>query len=838
MARNKIDYGIDLGTTNSAICRMEKGVPVIKKIEVTDDIMPSCIYFNRKASLVVGKNAYNSMKMDKKSATKTWKAGASNAYVEFKRTMGTNKTYHSSNCEKAGIKADLTSEGLSAEVLKELKKYVADENVKSVVITVPAKFEAAQKKATMEAARLAGFEHCELLQEPIAASMAYGMSSGEKDGYWLVFDFGGGTFDAALLKVEDGIMQVFDTEGDNYLGGKNLDYAIVDEILIPYLKQNFVINDIMADPMRKEILRDAMKTYAEEVKNALSFEEQKDVLSNLGDLGCDDEGTEFELDLTITQQEAFDAMRPYFQKAVNICKDLLARNNMQGSKLSKVILVGGPTHLPLIRQMLREQISENVDTSIDPMTVVATGAALYASTLDAEVDETEIEQNTIRLNVVYESTTVEKESFIPFILDKAATGSGCPDKVYVELVSSDNTWSSGKKGINEAGDVIGVVLREGRTNCFVINTYDDKGNRLECFPSEITINQGTKVGAAPLPYFIGAALWDEEKKKSVFVAFDGLEKNKPLPAVGTLNDMKTTAALRPGMAEDKVNIPILQADEKYDGTSSDFCHTVGSVEITGLDVNELIPEGSLVDITVKADSSEMLTVEVLFKKSDFTVEKNARIDKQDWDKDAQRVNGYFADTNRILSKLEQEGIDTSALRAELEKVQTDHENGAQTGQTLNNVKDILRKAEQLNSSSEYERAEKKLKSMLKETEEDCAKYGGFEDKKTLGELTQLANEAIARKDEKMVKEAYDQLYNFDYKIAQIEFFVAWIYNWNRRFDTINWSNESRARQLINQALGIINDNPTVDRLNPYVRQLIDLLPNTEVPQDAAGLLKK
>ena len=838
MARNKIDYGIDLGTTNSAICRMEKGVPVIKKIEVTDDIMPSCVYFNRRGGLTVGKNAYNSMKSDKKSATKTWKIGCTNTYIEFKRTMGTNEVYHSSNCEKNNMKADYTSEDLSAEVLKGLKKYVADETVKSVVITVPAKFEAAQKKATMEAARLAGFDHCELLQEPIAASMAYGMASGEKDGYWLVFDFGGGTFDAALLKVEDGIMQVFDTEGDNYLGGKNLDYAIVDEILIPYLKENFVIDDIMADPVRKEILRDAMKTYAEEAKNALSFENHYDVLTNLGELGCDDEGTEFEIDLTITQQQAFDAMRPYFQKAVNICKDLLARNNMQGSKLSKVILVGGPTHLPLIRQMLREQISENVDTSIDPMTVVATGAALYASTLNAEVDETEIEQNTIRLKVDYEATTVETELYIPFILDKAATGSGCPDKVYVELVSSDNTWSSGKAEINEAGDVIRVALKEGRTNCFVINTYDDKGNRLECFPSEITINQGTKVGAAPLPYFVGAALWDEEKKKSVFVGFDGLEKNKPLPATGTLNDMKTTHALRPGMAEDKVNIPILQADERYDGTSSKFCHIAGSVEITGLDVNELIPEGSLVDITVKADSSEMFTVEVLFKKSDFTVEKEARIDKHDWDKDAQLIDGYFDDTNRTLSKLEQEGVNTSALRAELDKIKTDNQNGAQTGQTVNNLKEILRKVEQLDNSSEYERVEKKLKRMLKEAEDDCAKYGGFEDKGTLEELTQLANEAISRKDVKMAKEAYDQLDAFDYKIAQIEYFVSWIYSWNRRFDTIRWNDVSRARQLVNQALGIINDNPTVDRLHPYVRQLIDLLPQTEVPQDAAGLLKK
>ena len=175
MARNKIDYGIDLGTTNSAICRMEKGVPVIKKIEVTDDIMPSCVYFNRRGGLVVGKNAYNSMKSDKKSATKTWKIGCTNTYIEFKRTMGTNEVYHSSNCEKHDMKADYSSEDLSAEVLKGLKKYVADETVKSVVITVPAKFEAAHKKATMEAAHLAGFDHCELLQEPIAASMAFGM---------------------------------------------------------------------------------------------------------------------------------------------------------------------------------------------------------------------------------------------------------------------------------------------------------------------------------------------------------------------------------------------------------------------------------------------------------------------------------------------------------------------------------------------------------------------------------------------------------------------------------------------------------------------------------------
>lgn len=216
--------------------------------------MPSCIYVNKRGSIRVGDSAYNTMKSDKRHATKGWKEGASVTYVEFKRTMATDVLYQCSNLNK-----NFTSEELSAEVLKTLKSFVADEKFNSVVITVPAKFTVNQKSATIQAAKLAGFSRCELLQEPIAASMAYGLTTENKNGMWMVFDFGGGTFDAALIKVEEGIMQVFDTEGDNYLGGKNLDFAIVDDIIIPYLKANFAIDKILADTEKKEILREAMK---------------------------------------------------------------------------------------------------------------------------------------------------------------------------------------------------------------------------------------------------------------------------------------------------------------------------------------------------------------------------------------------------------------------------------------------------------------------------------------------------------------------------------------------------------------------------------------------------
>jgi molecular chaperone DnaK len=230
--RNKIDYGIDLGTTNSAIARMENGKPKVIQTDLQKDTMPSSVAINPRKNIIVGDAAYAANIKDKLRLLKTFGKDDSNSYLEFKRTMGKDIKYHSSLLGK-----DFSSEELSAEVLKKLKSFVTDEQIKSIVITVPAMFTMAQNEATINAAKLAGFEVVELLQEPIAASIAYGLDSKEKDGKWLVFDFGGGTFDAALVKVDEGIMKVLDTEGNNELGGKDLDLAIVDNIIIPVSKR-------------------------------------------------------------------------------------------------------------------------------------------------------------------------------------------------------------------------------------------------------------------------------------------------------------------------------------------------------------------------------------------------------------------------------------------------------------------------------------------------------------------------------------------------------------------------------------------------------------------------
>lgn len=818
MARNKIDYGIDLGTTNSAICRMEKGEPVVIKTDVLKDTMPSCISVNKKGSIKAGDSAYNTMKQDKRRATKSWHKGASNTYVEFKRTMATDTQYPCSNLHKS-----FSSEELSAEVLKALKSFVTDEKFSSVVITVPAKFTVNQKTATMEAAKMAGFKHCELLQEPIAASMAYGVSSEEKDGLWMVFDFGGGTFDAALLKVEDGIMQVFDTEGDNYLGGKNLDYAIVDNIIIPYLQENYAIDGYLQDEEKKEVLCDAMKTYAEDAKNQLSFKDHEDIISNLGDLGEDEDGEEIELDLTLSQAQVFDVMRPYFQKAVDICKNLIQRNNLNGSQITKLILVGGPTHSPLIRQMLKEQVTPNVDTSIDPMTAVATGAALYASTMDAEVSDKEIKVGTVKLDISYESTTVEMAEYVPVCLAEGPT----LNRVFVEFVRGDKAWASGKVEINSKGDVVELNLLEGKANSFNISCYDDKGNILPCFPDEITIIQGSVVGAAPLPYNIAIARWDRNKKRTVIRMAKGLEKNKPLPATGVINDLKTTSQLRPGVSSDVLTVPIHQVDdfEEAEGKSASLYEHVADVVITGEDVDTLMPADSLVDVTLKVDSSEQMRLEVRFLATGFTVEKVLDTSKKHTMEDTnEQISKGFAEAENATKTLSESGIDVNELQEELAAIRTDNENTTEKKEVLNHLRELLRKIEKLDAGTEWERVEKELREEFDKLEKAQEDLGNERSAQLVDQLRTQTDNAIRSKNVQVGREVLEQVTRLFFELTILFQCMGFIRYCNERFASLLWKDSSRARQLVNRGMEQINNNPTTEGLRPIAAELLELLP--------------
>lgn len=765
MTRIKIDYGIDLGTTNSAIARMENGESVIKQTKNLMDTLPSCVYFSKnkkgERALRIGMKAKDSVYSDAITALSKNEPSKECGYLEFKREMGSDKKYFNDNMPKSSY----SPEELSAEILKELKSLINDETVDSVVITVPAMFTAIQKDATMQAARIAGFKQCELLQEPIAACLAYGLSSERKDGKWMVFDFGGGTFDAALVKVEDGILTVFDTEGDNFLGGKNLDEAVVNKILMPSLKEDYDLSSYETTKWKKKALMDALKGPAEEMRIALSFADSADYSTydrNLN-LGKDDNGEEIDLEITVTKEQLMEAVGEQYQKAVNICKDLLERNNLTGKDLSSLILVGGPTYSPIIRDMLKKEITPNVDTSINPMTAVARGAALYASTIDACIDEIAIKNDAkseiVFLQVGYESTSVDSSEWVSVCIDKEKTGSSCPQKLSVEFQRADGAWRSDRTSVDSNGNVIEAFLLEGKPNTFMIKAYNQQGNSVETFPSEFTIIQGVKVGAAPLPYNIGIAVYSDVKKRGVFLPAKGLEKNKPLPAVGIVPDRKTTQALRPGVSTDVLSIPVYQVfGLEAEGKTAALNTQISSVIVTGDDVEQLVPENSNVEITLHVDSSEMMTMEVYFPSVDFTVKKELDLSKRESAEDAVSwVNKELDAAQRSIEALSFSGVSVEALNKELDLVRDLVSNGNDPMRTQSNLKELLRKIEELDDSTEWQRVEKELREEFDRLEKAQDDLGNEKSAQMVDQIRVQVDNVIRLQDAKLGREILEQI---------------------------------------------------------------------------------
>lgn len=832
MARTKIDYGIDLGTTNSAISRMENGEATIKKLP-HKDTMASCVAFNKKG-ILVGDKAHAAYRSEKEAALS--KDIKQNAFIEFKRTMGTDKKYSS---EYGG---DLSSEELSAEILKSLKSFITDENFSSIVITVPAAFKNNQKEATREAAKLAGFTHIELLQEPVAAAMAYGLDTDKKDGFWLVFDFGGGTFDAALLKVEEGIMKVIDTEGDNYLGGKNLDYAIVDEILIPHIKENFSIDSHSNDDDKKSSYRDALKSFAEELKNELSFRDSYNLYKE-DRCGVDDDGEEIEIDVTVNQSQIEEVLRPEFQKAVNCSLRLLERNNLKGSSLDSLILVGGPTFSPVLRKMLEEQICKP-DTSVDPMTVVSKGAALYASTVDVseEVREETRDKTKIQLGIGNESSTVETEEYVPIKILADKTEGEIPEKVFAEVTRGDKAWSSGKVEINTIGEVVEIQLNEGKTNVFEVVLFDDKGNILESEPSSFSVIQGSKIGSATLPYNVGIELKDKTTGKIRFKTVKGLEKNQSIPAVGTANGLKTQKQIRPGMESDFIKIPVYEGEHGSEGSRAIHNEHVNTIKISGADLPSLLPANSDVDLTVNIDRSEKITVTAYFPYLDYTHEVEAKSFKEslqtEWLEDEiRKAKGSIIElkedgksNNGEIEQIEKEVLET-------EKTFESNKNDIDTQkQVVSNLRKSLKKIDDLNEGTEWPKLEETLKEEFYRLEKVNNDLGNEKTTQVVNQFRSQLDEVIRAKDVKLGNVLLEEIGMFFFKLTEIYQFIGMIRNFNENFGDYSWSNPTKARQLVNSGMEKIANGPDKEELREILIPLYDMIPTGERPSGDDSVL--
>lgn len=834
MARQKIDYGIDLGTTNSAIARMDNGEVVIKKSDEAQqtDTIPSCVYINTRKIFFVGIKAYNHISDAAKKAFKDFRSNrkieSKDTFIEFKRDMGTTITYLCDNAAHS-----FTPEELSAEVLKKLRSFVRDEEVNSIVITVPAMFKQHQIDATQKAAELAGFKYCELLQEPIAASIAYGLSSQKTDGYWLVFDFGGGTFDAALMKISDGIMKVETTDGNNQLGGKNIDEAIVDHILLPALKKEFKIDNILSGN-GKQLLREALKRFAEELKIELSTKEEASV--DIEDIGSDDNGEEILFYPKVSLQEFEKVVEPIYQEAIDITKKVIERKNLKGSDLNPVILVGGPTLSQTLRRMLNEQMKTKIDTSIDPMTCVAVGAAIFASTKNNPV-KGGVAQDRVEISLKYPESSPETDVKLGIKINRSSYLGKLPEKIFCQVDRSDKGWSSGKFGVVDDAEIIDILLEEKKVNRFNVTLFDEQGNILKCEPSYFQILP-FQIANPTIPYDICIEAFHIGKGKQLLIPLAGLEKDNTLPAKGK-NKFKTLTDIRPGEKEDKIDISVYNGVKDTRAIYADF---VSRYTLTGDEVRGFLPKGSELEIQISIDASRFATMTIDIPYLNDTIEVKFSYIKQDAIDEvalAKQIN----EADSFLKNLEAEfsSVDSEDAEEKIKRLQELFENGKGNPNTRTQVMEDLRKVmielESEQSKNEFPKTEAELEEALEYVRTVNTRYGDNKSSSALAQLEEQAKIIVKNENTKAAKDLISHLYSLAFSInfQQLGYLIGSVKYWDDNFDATQWTNRSKATQLMNEAKQNIVTNPSKTKLQQIVGELFSLLPDgTPPPREPEG----
>lgn len=575
--RRTIDFGIDLGTTNSAIAVLKGVVPEIIKNNDDLDITSSAVHISKRGQLRVGKRARQQLMSE---------GSIDDVYIEFKRRMGTDHTY---TFRSAG--QSMNPEDLSAEVLKNLCGSAQQrlvEEVQAAVITVPAAFEQRQCAATKRAGALAGLKQCPLITEPAAAALAYGFQLEVKREYWLVYDFGGGTFDAALMKADDGVIDIVNHRGDNMLGGADIDWAIVEEIILPRMAKEFNFPDLLRGNDRWRTVIARIKYAVEVAKIELSRSEET-FLSDC--MVKDDDGEMVEIDLPLKRSEVVAVAEPIIMKSVTICKRVLEEKGLAPSTISRVLLVGGPTLAPYFREILSDQLKVSLDHSMDPLTVVARGAAVFAGT-ERLVDERPVTKGTYKLQLNYSPVGADED----FTVRGQVLGEGEDFTGYtVNFANPATGWDGGRITLKPKGTFKADLLAEaGTRNTFTIQVADAKGTLQKTNPDDLVYTIGIPPGDQTIINAIGVEIGNNE--------FDILlEKGSPLPAKQT-RVYRTSKPLGKGETGEMLSIPVIEGEHP----KADRNRLQGMLNVRGTEIRRNIPAGSEVEVTLLMDEDRCI----------------------------------------------------------------------------------------------------------------------------------------------------------------------------------------------------------------------------------------
>ena len=646
-----INFGIDLGTTNSGICKFEDGkIQIFKNPVGFSDTLPSAISF-RKSRISIGGKAREMM-----GKTNT------DVFTAFKRKMGTDHQYLISETNESKSAIDL-----SAMILKELSSFVTDEKIESVIITIPASFDTIQSNATKKAGHQAGFSEVVLLQEPIAACLAYANyheQENQVEKNWLVYDFGGGTFDTALVKINERELKVIDHQGNNFLGGVDLDHLLIEKLITPSI-EDFLGESDLYKKMMSSTDSSYHKLYyellykAEEIKKELSIKESVTTELELND---GDDLIEF----TVTRKDFNEAIHKKVEESIELIHKLLFENEKSITDIERIILVGGTTYIPYIRERLKEVFNITVDNSIDPTTAVMVGAAYYAGSKAKEVSlnklqeiqqETPNIENTANFQVIYETNTQDNDELISVISNSEA-------QFFYRIIRKDGGFDTGITSFQGKFNEFVKILPKSR-NQFFLTIFDQNQNMIY-ENKTIFINHGVyNISGQPLPNDICLEVDDSFGETYLEKIFS---KNDILPLSKTI--YKTTSKNFIKDSNDKL---IINVTEGKSGTLPGSNMTIGYIEINSKEMPHNLLKGMDIEIKFAISESRDLTVSVYISSIDFEI-------KEVFNPHSKSIN-----KNKFLKDID---ITIREIDTELDNAEFDEDNYAYYGQ-LKKIKDEL-----------------------------------------------------------------------------------------------------------------------------------------------------
>jgi molecular chaperone DnaK len=455
-----------------------------------------------------------------------------------------------------------------------------------------------------------------LLQEPIAASLAFFNESADdikKDGYWLVYDFGGGTFDAALVHSTEQELKVADHEGNNFLGGTDFDFTIIEKIIVPEIVRQTGIENFEQELRVKygkyEKLYYELLYYAEEAKKELSYSP-----SVVIEFSAELNGKRHEFSIPVTREKTDEIFLPIINETINLLKKVMENNGLTSKDINQVVLVGGSTFVPQVREQVALQTGIPLNYSPDPTTSIAAGAAYYAANKYYEPSVVEDASN-------HEETAGEILSTIEFtppdLAIETSHNKSSRDKEEVLLLFCEGAYENKFFRIirSDGGFDTGLISLKAKkteflplvplvTNLFNLTVYDSNHEEIKSLSRQISITQGKyTVGGQPLPHDISIEVDDVENKTTRLEVI--FERNSLLPQKRTLY-REISKTIRKD-SKDSVIINILEGDKSARPSSN---LTIGCIKITGKDLKTDLVKGSDIEIQLHITDSRVLNTSV------------------------------------------------------------------------------------------------------------------------------------------------------------------------------------------------------------------------------------